>query len=140
MFWWILCLCSCDTANTINTWKDCILIKILPVFPLATVYKSGASQQHGSKWWLHLHQPLQQRSCSEQCNGTITLRPAQFHLRSPFSITCHPIQHRLCWPTHLWCVLPAVQYSQISHLDGKSKQLCTCMMMDDVWLLYYVLP
>lgn len=87
-----------------------------------TVHKPD-SAQYGSehpKWWFHLHEPLQQRACAEQCDRSITLRSAQLHLRGPVAISRHPLQHRLRWTPHLRRVLPAVQHSQISHLDGRS--------------------
>lgn len=89
-----------------------------------TVHKPGAPEWHGSEHSerrLDLHQPLQQRPRAEQRDRPVALRPAQLHLRCPFPLTGHPIQHRLRRPTHLWRVLPAVQHSKVCHLDGKTR-------------------
>ncbi len=92
-----------NTSNTINTWKDVILIKILCFSSSHSIQVWGFSIA-----WIKMGAPpppaLQQRACSE-CTAPSPYGPTQFHLRGPVSITCHPIQHRLCWHTHLWCVL-----------------------------------
>lgn len=85
-----------------------------------SVHQPGPPEQHRAEHRLDLHQPLQQRACSEQRDCSVALRPAQLHLRCPVPITGHPIQYRLRWTPHLRRVLPAVQHSEVCHLDGKT--------------------
>lgn len=100
--------------------------------PPVTVHKPGAAEQHGSEHperRLHLHQPVQQRPRAEQRDGAVALRPAQLHLRRPVAVARHPVQHGLRRAAHLRRVLPAVQHSQVSHLDGKTS--CPTSFLSD---------
>lgn len=53
------------------------------ILSAVAVYKPGAPEQHGSEHperRLDLHQPLQQRPCTEQRDSAVTLRSTQLHL------------------------------------------------------------